>query len=111
MRTFRLLALVLPLLLPTPPVEVAAAPQSGESGATIKLLAASCSGCHANAASDDTFPEINGRPAAEIQEAMLAFRADERKGTVMNRIAKGYSETEIGAIADYLAALDEDAED
>jgi len=34
---------------------------------------------------------------------MLAFRADERAGTVMNRIAKGYSESEIGAMADYLA--------
>lgn len=114
---FRLLVLVLLLPLPalTAKAPVAAQAQLGESDADVALLAASCSGCHAKAASDDAFPPIYGRPAAEIREAMLAFRADERIGTVMNRIAKGYSESEIGAMADYLAddlaAGDEDAAD
>lgn len=34
---------------------------------------------------------------------MLAFKADTRDGTVMNRIAKGYSEEEIAVLADYLS--------
>lgn len=112
-----LLALVLLLALPalTANAPVVAQARSGESEADVALLAASCSGCHAKAASDDAFPQIYGRPAAEIREAMLAFRADERTGTVMNRLAKGYSESEIRALADYLAddlaTRDEDAAD
>jgi cytochrome c553 len=34
---------------------------------------------------------------------MRAFRSGERPATVMNRIAKGFSDDEIGAIADWLA--------
>lgn len=112
MRLFRLLALVLLSALPTLTAKATAAmAQSGESAADIALLAASCSGCHANGASNDALPQIHGRPAAEIRAAMLAFRSDKGTGTMMNRIAKGYSEFEIGAIADYLATLDEDAAD
>ncbi len=77
--------------------------QSGESAADIALLTASCSGCHAKDLANDDFPQIYGRPASEIREAMLAYRSDEQSGTVMNRIAKGYSETEIDAMAQYLA--------
>jgi cytochrome c553 len=77
--------------------------RSGESAADIALLAASCSGCHAKDLTNDDFPQIYGRPASEIREAMLAYRSDELSGTVMNRIAKGYSETEIDAMAEYLA--------
>ncbi len=77
--------------------------RSGESAADIALLTASCSGCHAKDLPNDDFPQIYGRPASEIREAMLAYRSDELSGTVMNRIAKGYSESEIDAMARYLA--------
>ena len=40
----------------------------------------------------------------EIVAAMTAFRADRRPSTVMNRIAKGFTDEEIRAIADWLAA-------
>ena len=79
------------------------AAQSGKGMADIALLTASCSGCHAKDLPNDDFPQIYGRPASEIREAMLAYRSDELSGTVMNRIAKGYSETEIDAMAQYLA--------
>jgi sulfide dehydrogenase cytochrome subunit len=74
-----------------------------EPQAEAALLAASCSGCHMQ---DETegFPQIYGRPAAEIRKEMLAFRSGAREGTVMNRIAKGYSEKDIDALAHYLAA-------
>jgi cytochrome c553 len=76
---------------------------SGERVADVALLTASCSGCHAKNLPNNDFPQIYGRPATEIREAMLAYRSDELSGTVMNRIAKGYSETEIDAMAQYLA--------
>jgi sulfide dehydrogenase cytochrome subunit len=34
---------------------------------------------------------------------MLAFRSGKRSGTVMNRIAKGYSDEDIELLAGYLA--------
>jgi sulfide dehydrogenase cytochrome subunit len=66
--------------------------------------AASCSGCHAPAAVASVVPSITGRPAAEIVTAMTEFRADQRPSTVMNRIAKGFTDEEIRAIADWLAS-------
>ena len=67
--------------------------------------ASSCSGCHAVGAKVETpVPRILGRQPAEIIAAMLAFQSGERPSTVMERIAKGFSEDEIRAIATWLAA-------
>jgi len=67
--------------------------------------ASSCSGCHAVSAKVDTpAPRIRGRQPAEIIAAMQAFRSGERSSTVMGRIAKGFSDDEIRAIAIWLAA-------
>jgi len=38
-----------------------------------------------------------------VQRQMADFKADRRPATIMNRIAKGYSDEQIAAIADYLA--------
>ena len=62
--------------------------------------AASCSGCHAARPSVQTpVPPLNGRSAADIVSQMAAFKSGERKGTIMDRIAKGFSEDETRAIA------------
>jgi sulfide dehydrogenase cytochrome subunit len=62
--------------------------------------AASCSGCHAsNPRVDTPVPPLNGRPAADIASQMIAFKAGQRPGTIMDRIAKGFSDDEIRAIA------------
>jgi cytochrome c553 len=62
--------------------------------------AASCSGCHAASSSVQTpVPPLNGRPAADIASQMAAFKSGERKGTIMDRIAKGFSDDETRAIA------------
>jgi cytochrome subunit of sulfide dehydrogenase len=67
--------------------------------------ASSCSGCHAASPKVDTpVPPIRGRDPAEIIAAMQAFRSGERASTIMGRIAKGFSDDEIRAIAIWLAA-------
>ena len=67
--------------------------------------AASCSGCHAaNPRVETPVPPLNGRPAAETTSQMIAFKAGQRPGTIMGRIAKGYSEDEIRAIAAWYEA-------
>ncbi|WNV11481.1 cytochrome C [Tardiphaga sp. 709] len=74
------------------PVQAASAPPPG---------AASCSGCHA--ATSQAIPNIYGRDADATRSALLAFRNGSMPATVMTRIAKGFSEDEIGSIAAWLA--------
>jgi sulfide dehydrogenase cytochrome subunit len=72
--------------------------------ASPQLLSISCAGCHGpNGHSPGTMPSIYGRTAGSIAETLRAFRADQRPATVMNRIAKGYSDGEIDAVAQEIA--------
>jgi cytochrome c553 len=44
-------------------------------------------------------PALRGREAAEIAAAMRDFREGRRQATLMDRLAKGFSEEESQAIA------------
>jgi cytochrome subunit of sulfide dehydrogenase len=62
--------------------------------------AASCSGCHPAKPNVDTpVPRLAGQDPATMVSAMQAFRSGKRPATVMDRIAKGFSDDEIKAIA------------
>ena len=66
--------------------------------------AASCSGCHpASARVASPVPRLAGGDRAAIVRAMQDFRSGQRAGTVMDRIAKGFTDEEIQAIAAWLA--------
>jgi sulfide dehydrogenase cytochrome subunit len=66
--------------------------------------ASSCSGCHAAKAGVDTaVPRLAGRAAADIVAQMQAFKAGQRPATVMGRIAKGLTDAEVEAIAQWYA--------
>lgn len=66
--------------------------------------AAACSGCHAASATvASPVPRLVGREAAEIVKAMDEFRAGKRPATVMDRIAKGFTDDETRAIAAWYA--------
>lgn len=70
------------------------------------ILANPCAGCHGmDGVSPGTIPSINHLSADAIVAAMKAFRSGERPGTVMDRIAKGYTDEEIQRIADYFHSL------
>jgi cytochrome c553 len=49
-------------------------------------------------------PRLTGRNPADIVAQMRAFRSGQRAATVMDRIAKGYSDAEVEAIAAWYAA-------
>jgi len=67
--------------------------------------ASSCSGCHPAAKGVDTpVARLVGRNASDIVTAVRAYRSGERKAVVMDRIAKGFTDDEIKAIADWYAA-------
>jgi cytochrome c553 len=87
------------------------------AGMTISLLSAlavaaemppgasSCSGCHAASASVQTpVPPLAGRPTENTVAALRGFRSGTRPATVMDRIAKGFTDDEFAAIAAWYAA-------
>ncbi len=80
-------------------------PALAQAPAQPPLAAFACGGCHGvGSKGTDPVPALAGRPQAEIVEAMKAFRANERPGTIMGRIARGYSDDEIAAIAATLSS-------
>jgi sulfide dehydrogenase cytochrome subunit len=67
--------------------------------------ALSCSGCHSSTpAADTAVPGLIGRNPADIVAAMQAFKTGQLPSTVMERIAKGFSEDEVKAIAAWYGA-------
>jgi sulfide dehydrogenase cytochrome subunit len=67
--------------------------------------ASACSGCHPAASGVDTpVKRLKGQDAAQIVAAVQEFRLGARAATVMDRIAKGFTDDEIRAIATWYAA-------
>jgi sulfide dehydrogenase cytochrome subunit len=66
--------------------------------------AAACSGCHPTS-TRATSPVVRlaGLERSAIVRAMQDFRSGQRAGTVMDRIAKGFTDDEIQAIAAWYA--------
>jgi cytochrome c553 len=48
-------------------------------------------------------PALAGRDAAELRALMQAFRDGTRPATIMDRIARGYTEAELAAAVDHFA--------
>lgn len=65
--------------------------------------AASCLGCHAAAGVESPVVPLSSLTAEQIQTAMQAFRSSTRASTVMDRIAKGFTDEEVRAIAQWYA--------
>ena len=66
--------------------------------------AASCLGCHGAAGADSAVVPLSTLRAEQIETAMQAFRSGTRASTVMDRIAKGFSDEEVRAIAQWYAS-------
>lgn len=86
----RLIALIAVSLALTSPLPAADAPPN----------VLSCSGCHPpNRGADTTVSQLAGRNPGTIVETMAGFKSGRLPSTVMGRIAKGFSEDEIKAMA------------
>jgi cytochrome c553 len=71
-----------------------------------RALAANCAICHGTegrAAAGSNVRGLAGRPRQELVQIMAAFRDGSRPATIMHQIAKGYSQAEIEAMADWFA--------
>jgi cytochrome c553 len=70
--------------------------------------ASSCSGCHpADRSVESSVPSLIGRNPPDVVAAMAAFKSNQLPSTVMGRIAKGFSDEEIRAIAAWFGAQKE----
>lgn len=90
-------AIIAPLLIATSPAHA-----SGPAA----IAAEACFGCHGPQGSGATGGAvIAGRDRAELVTILAAFRSNERPGTIMGRIVRGYTEAELAAIADHLSRI------
>ena len=81
----------------------AAAQSAGPSG---QAMGQTCFVCHGpDGKSAGPVASLAGLPKDHIVRQMAEFKTDRRPGTIMNRIAKSYTDEQIAAIADFIATL------
>ena len=83
---------------------LATGPALGPAWAQAPLAAEGCIGCHGpNGSGAGAVPALAGRNAAELRAMLIAFRANERPGTIMGRVARGYTEAELAQVSEHFA--------
>ena len=75
------------------------------------MLGNACAGCHGTrgAPANEKIPPLAGMNPAQFTETMQAYRDGSQRGTIMNRVARAYSDGEIAAMAAYFAAFPADS--
>ena len=69
------------------------------------MLGNTCAGCHGTRGqSAEPMPIIAGLPAKYLAETLSNYRSDRRPSTIMGRLARGYSDEEIDAMAEFFAS-------
>ena len=66
-----------------------------------RLLASQCVACHNPTVADNPIPALGDYE--QIKSMMLAFKTDALPSTIMGRLAKGYTDAEIEALAKEIA--------
>ncbi|HEX9628316.1 MAG TPA: c-type cytochrome [Acidiferrobacterales bacterium] len=100
--------LLLPLLPLTAALALGAAPAAGAeiSPTAAANMANNCFACHGpDGRSPGTMPSLHQLTAQNMTALLKQFKTGERPSTVMGRHAKGYSDAEIEALAEYIAGL------
>ena len=72
----------------------------------VQSMASACAACHGTngrAAAGSAVPGLAGRPATQLVDLMSQFKSGQKPATLMQQIAKGYSDAEIAAMADYFS--------
>jgi sulfide dehydrogenase cytochrome subunit len=86
-----------PVLIPrAEPISAAAAANMGNN----------CFSCHGpEGRSPGAIPSLHGKSAETIVKSLNDFKSGARPSTVMGRHAKGYTDAEIAAIANYISSF------
>ncbi|WNV04433.1 hypothetical protein RP726_18850 [Candidatus Methylospira mobilis] len=89
------------LLLPV--LAGAATQESVHAPADAAALTLACSGCHGTQTGVSGLPRLDGMEAPVFIQRMIDFKSGKRVSSIMNRIARGYDESELQKMADYLS--------
>lgn len=68
-----------------------------------QAMAWQCAPCHGTNGQEfeESMPPIAAMPAEQFTKAMLDFRQGDRPATIMDRVAKGFTDEEIRAMASW----------
>lgn len=67
-------------------------------------LVGTCFTCHGTEGrTQSAIPAIAGRDREFLQNTLLAFKAGSKPATLMQQLAKGYTDEEIAVLADYFS--------
>lgn len=70
----------------------------------VPYFVANCFNCHGTEGKAVTaIPSLAGRDKAILEVLLKAYKSDSKTGTIMNQLAKGYTDEEITILADYFA--------
>jgi sulfide dehydrogenase cytochrome subunit len=72
----------------------------------MQSLVATCAQCHGtdgHAVAGQAMVRLAGLPKDHILGQLLAFRSGQRPATIMHQISRGYSQEQLGALADYFS--------
>ncbi|MQX37796.1 c-type cytochrome [Roseospira navarrensis] len=104
------LVLAAALAVASPAVWTPAGAADGDRRPTPDLIAQNCATCHGmdGRVFTEAMPALAGMDPEDFVAAMRAFRDDRRPGTIMDRIAKAFTEDDVAALAAHYAALPAD---
>lgn len=75
-----------------------------EDPSQIRSWAAGCANCHGtNGHAEKGMPPLAGKNGADMTEKLLAYKKGEAESTIMQQLAKGYTDEQLAAIAGYFA--------
>ena len=71
----------------------------------LRLLASNCANCHGtDGHSQGGMPALAGEPKEKLVGLLQDFKNGRKPATVMQQIAKGYSDADLDAVAGHFAA-------
>lgn len=76
-----------------------------ETAVRAEAIAMNCLSCHGESDSSAgiTIPGLDRLERGELRQALLDFKYGGKPGTLMPRLAKGYSDDELAAVAEFIA--------
>lgn len=88
----------------TAPAPAAAPPSAPPSPAAVVNMVNNCFSCHGtDGRSPGAIPSLTGKNAQQALLQLKEFKSGQLAATVMTRHAKGYTDAELEAIANYIA--------
>ena len=87
----------------TTPAPVAAPPSAPPSPAAVVNMISNCYSCHGtDGRSPGSIPSLTGKNAQQALLQLKEFKSGQLAATVMTRHAKGYTDAELEALANYI---------